>query len=281
MSGVTVTIDGIDAKTVTGDELSGLININGNVKSFKNLKIKDGVIDATSEIKFEEVVDTGSGSGELPKADCSKALENRGDGSCAFDSFAQIYQPYDYKTDKTNFNNLVVPISNTLRGLVVRAYTKALTDEAFKNMYNIKNNYTGIMVPDSKNPANKIPTDFTLDAYKNYIHNPKAWGGDDEIILLQKLLEIGDVEIVGPDSVSMVTQLKIGLDAANKYTFCNKNAGHWQLIKPSSGSRNFEQDIKKAEEKLARPPAGGGGKKSRRRHSAMRKKTNKYKRRGK
>jgi hypothetical protein len=282
MSGVTVFIEKIDDKTVSGNGLSGLITINGHAKNFSNLTVKNGVIENLGEIKFEEVADTDSGSVELPKVDCSKALENRGDGSCAFDSFAQIYQPYDYKTEKENFNNLVVPISNTLRSLVVRAYTKALTDETFKTTYIIKNKYTDILVPNPEDASKKIPTEFTLDEYKNYITGEKAWGGDDEIILLQKLLEIGDVEIVGPDNVSMVTDIKIGSAAANKYTFCNKNAGHWRLLQTDKfAPRTWAVDKAKAEEKLNSSPSSGGGKKSRRRHSAMRKKTNKYKRRGK
>ena len=170
-------------------------------------------------------------------------LENRADGNCLFDSFAQIYNPIHHIRNVRNeqFNKEVIPISDHLRKLVSDIYEKAINNLDFKNKHYLLHN---------------LSDNDLIEERLNYIKKNGSWGEDKEVLLLVEFLEIPillfNTQTVHTKNGNKIQQYyeKITIDNRKpEYTLCNTRLTHFRL-KRHNNPRNIIDDLINAYKKI-------------------------------
>ena len=164
--------------------------------------------------------------------------ENSGQGNCGLDVIAQIYEPYDYDTERDNFLQFTAPISIRLRELLTRAYAKAQNEEGFRIIVGNGFRRNGV-IQDGRRVR-------TYGEYSQHISYDGTWLGDNDIQILMWLLGKLPYKYIAP---SIENQQAISIEFGKNrtdYTICNIGGMHWRL-KRGGEPRIWDNDLLHAE----------------------------------
>ena len=190
------------------DSANEILNRSGSISP---TNIIDALIQSANKILRQ--------SSSINCGDTTQFYKNRADGNCLFDAFAQIYVKGDMNKD----NRDAIFISDLLRKILAAAYKIAELEanDKFRKDYTIPN-----FVTDAGTKYNIYPTGDPL--YSGHISKNATYGGDNDLILLSKLLGLNVVNINMSTSdgqnITYEAYERPGLtpyEESEVYTFCN------------------------------------------------------------
>jgi hypothetical protein len=293
---IYITLENIVVKNMRGHSD---ITISQNIKKFDLSNLKDIYIENNNHTNrvfkidfnqnhfFENQINEIIYNYYIAGGNCKSPtnidyyFKNKGDGNCLFNSFAQIFHPYDYNNNDNDENyKKVKETSIELRKLVTKIYNDSIINKEVKKIYEIKDEYTYSLYDNNEKIIST--TNYSLEEYKNNMSKDTVWGGDDEIKIICKYFDLNSNIVNYNNNIPVLNNplnSKFNEDENKElhmypfiinslvkkdnsvvkqhnnnvfyypYIFCNIGKQHWELKKHNC-KLDFNQEYDKAEKRF-------------------------------